>query len=651
MKSVWTFQGAIGLQTFKWSTAPMEGFEPLLAEPPSSFKYGLSDTVGNIERMTTSITLFNDGSLDSLALGTGDDLVDYEGPSLRDIRGQILRYTSEGEWVLMTPSLLVTDIRVDVGTITLNLAAREDGILGASDRLVTVDQLRGEFREGRIFQNWAHWQIHQRLDIGPGEEVTAFFQALDPGNDTVIPYLYGPQIVELQSVSSDGNWSIAGIVGYDEIPRLQSARYGTFYSTSGAPCTSADKPLPMVLSSDLYEGALLAFWHPRGNETRILLELQGEATHPARVMAQILDDHSQPLNPPFSYDPTSLQRAIDATPRMDGVVAGQFGDAASIEEILSLIAPIAGIETYLGRDNRLHFVTIPETLEPTFHLDPYDTFPSGDDRIPGATADLASSPPLFGSTVGKVSINWPQWARTRYPVETSNNQRILSRHEGEFILEGDWIRPSKASIVLSAASEWFAYPVRVVTIPTHVDIMEQVEPGTIITFQVPSLPGNQRRVGMVRSIEVVPSDETAFVTIADLGWEGMVVNGVLDSFYNWIAIQPSAGASIFLEETSGLVQISGAGFKPHDVGRTLWVFGSRFSQNNRSYKIVSVEGSTQIIVSPKPWYFDSWTEDGSGTALVMKNAGTDDFASVEGKIAGSSEPFFENGERAYRFSR
>lgn len=644
MRSVWTLEGQIRGTIYKFSTAPMDGFDPVLAEPPGNFTYGLSDTVGAIERLDVQVTLINDGRFDQLAMGTSGGFIDFEGPSFRDFRGQICRYTAEGVQVRMTPPLRVSAIDVEVGTITLTLQALEQGALGPSSKLSTVS----EWRNRTIYRRWSHPRLSQILNI-PNEDIPGFFQALiDASNDEIIPWLYGPQVVELKPVSSDGVWQIAGIIDPATTnTMIVGGHYLTYYRASGTLTSADDSPLALVVASHDHVGDLLVFYVPGGKDTEILVDLAFREENPVTIIGRILDDHAAP----GSYDVASLEAAKSSAVRLEGVVAGQYGDAASIEEILAAIAPIAGIEAYLGIDGKLHFVSLPENLTPTAHIDPYDIYPSGTDRIPAATASLASNPPLYGSVVGKISIDWPAWSKAIYPHETGNDHRIVSNAEGEVRLEGAWIRPDKATVALSAATEWFGYPVRLVTIPTHISVMESIEPGSIVTFQVPTLPGSERRIGIVRFIEIAPADETAFVTVGDLGWEGMVKNGVLDSFHNWVLYQPQPGETITLNFAAGTITFSEGKFDTDLIGRNVWVFGSPIALNNRSYLIVAQPDRNTLAVSPPPPFNSSFVEDGSLKAVVLKNAGTDDYSSIEGKIAASSQPNFKNEERAYRFSR
>lgn len=651
--AVWTLEGMLGDQPIRWSTAPLAGFEPWLVEPPGAFRYGLGDVVGVIERLSVTVTVVNDrGALDALALGSSEDGVDWEGPSLRDLRGRIYRYTGPDQRLEMTPPLVVSAMAVGVGTITLTLVADEHRILGPSAALATVE----EWRQSEIELEWAHARVPGLVDVPEAELAAAFRSAIKPGNHTQIPWLYGSTSVRLQSVSEDGAWKVAGIVTAEHLAATQGwgdyMIHWLYRPGSHEPLVSTgDRAFPCYFRSSEHPGLLLAF-RCLNPEVELDHRFDAETLTPVSIIRRILDDHAEEGAP---YDFDSAARAEQASHRLTQVIGGAYADSATVEEVLAAIAPICGVEAYLHRDGRLHFAVLPspeEEAAPVAELDPYDIFPGTTDHIPAAEAQLVAAPPAFGAVAGTISIDWPESLMEAYPIATGTDRRRASDAEGEVRLEGAWIFPPRASVALSAAADWYSYPIRLVSIPTHISILERVEPGDVIAFRAPTLPGGQRRLGMVRHIEVRPADETAVVTVGDLGWEGMIRTGVLDSFENWIVFEPPVGTTVQLAASAATITLSVPAFSAEDVGRRIWVRGASLSSNNRSYRITALVSANAVRVEPAPAANQSWTETGQRGLLVMRAADhPTDPEVIGGKIAVSDEPLFDNGERAYRFSR
>src|SRR5690606_16070379 len=196
----------------------------------------------------------------------------------------------------------------------------------------------------------------------------------------------------------------------------------------------------------------------------------------------------------------------------------------------------------------------------------------------------------------------------------------LLTDEGEVRLSGAWIHPPRASAVLSEAAEWYSWPIRLITIPTHVSILDQVRPGDIIAWRAPTLPGPERRLGIVRRFEIVPGSELVHVTVGDLGWEGMIRTGVLDTIERWILYEPTLGTVISLDANEATLQLSAPVFSPADVGAHIWVRGSPTLTNRRSYRITEVLSSTQVRLDPAPIVSQTWIDFGLRTILVMRVA-------------------------------
>lgn len=657
MSAVWTFEGELHGAPVRWcsASAPMLGFDPLLLSS-GTIRYGLGDTVGVPQRLSVELTIANDrGALDALALGVSEDGVDWEGPSLRELRGRIYRYTGPGHRVALTPPLVVAELGMDVGMITIQLVADEHAILGPSAALSTVE----DWRSDTLQLEWCDPFAATVVGVNDHELPGAFAASLRAGNTTIIPWLYGPTAVRLEAVSEDAVWRIAGMVTEEHAAALKSEgtfwNYWNFYAgPGGKPLLSQDRAYPVLLRHGERPGLLLVFATIADKDVDIehRFDAASASLPPVEIVRRILEDHAASEDP---YDIGSAVRADDATRRLTGVVAGTYADAATVEEVLAAIAPICGVEVYLHLDGRLHFATLPTPEEegtPVAEIEPYDIFPSGTDHIPAAVAQIVAAPPSFGAVAGRISIDWPESRMDAYPIQTSSDHRQISDAEGEVRLEGAWIHPPRASVALSAAAEWYGYPIRLVSIPTHISIMEKVQPGDVIAWRAPTLPGSERRLGMVRYIEILPGDETAMVTVGDLGWAGMIRHGVLDSFEHWIVFEAPIGTSVTLSSSTSTITLSVAAFAPEDVGRRIWVRGAGNSANNRSYRITSLVNPNTVRVEPAPFTSQSWTEAGGRGLLVMRAADhPTDPDVIGGKIAVSDTPVYANDERAYRFAR
>src|SRR5690606_39891618 len=117
----------------------------VLFRSSGTIRYGLGDTVGVPQRLSVEISIANDrGALDALVLGVSEDGVDWEGPSLRDLRGRIYRYTGPDQRVAMTPPLVVAELRMDVRMMTIPPVAVAHARLGPSAARSAAGALRSD---------------------------------------------------------------------------------------------------------------------------------------------------------------------------------------------------------------------------------------------------------------------------------------------------------------------------------------------------------------------------------------------------------------------------------------------------------------------------------------------------------------------------
>src|SRR5690606_3657390 len=127
---------------------------------------------------------------------------------------------------------------------------------------------------------------------------------------------------------------------------------------------------------------------------------------PMQIIRRIIEDHSA-----GSIDSVSADIADVRTRRLENVIGGVIETGTTVQEVLSTLAPIRGIEAYITIDGRLAFSVLPapeDGMQPVLELDVYDVYPTGPDRIPGATSRSTLRPPMFGSVADVISIDWPQ---------------------------------------------------------------------------------------------------------------------------------------------------------------------------------------------------------------------------------------------------
>lgn len=665
MDAVWTLESGSRL----WSTAPLPGYEPIIRSI-GTLQWGLGDVVGAIERPSLDVVVANPNrELDDLLIGRDADGFDWHGPRLLGSRWRLYRITPDTKRAL-SPQMVVTEVEADVGSIRMQLLADEMHLLGPSRSMATLE----DWRTSVLQVEWAHETAASWLGLASSADLASVFRAAIPAFDQrQIPWIYGPAVTPAEVISEDGVWRLVGMITPEHLQMLQWASAPwerALYARERRPVRYEDRVFPVVLRSSTLRGLLLVLVSQGTPDVDLLYVLDFATTDPRlpdairqspmQIIRRIIEDHSA-----GSIDSVSADIADVRTRRLENIVGGVFETSATVQEVLSTLAPICGIEAYITIDGRLAFSVLPapeDGMQPVLELDAHDVYPTGPDRIPGASARSTLRPPMFGSVADVISIDWPQSRMDAYPVATRLDHRRVRRNpgipiplltdEGEVRLSGAWIHPPRASAALSEAAEWYGWPIRLITIPTHVSILDQVRPGDIIAWRAPTLPGPERRLGIVRRFEIIPGSELVHVTVGDLGWAGMLRTGVLDTIEQWILYEPTLGTTISLDASAATLELSAPVFSAADVGAHIWVRGSPSVANRRSYAITEVISSTRVRLDPAPRVSEAWGDPGLRTILLMRVADHARYGrQVDGRIAVSEAARLPAGSPAYRFAR
>lgn len=669
---VWIFEGTVGDVTVKWSTAALAGYEPRMVEPPSSITLGLSPTIGALERPSFSISVATHG-IESLLVGHGSEEVDFWESSVIGLSGRLYRVEvardgTRTKRTISPPSVATGATRVEQGVVSVSLAADEEPLVGHSVNLSTVE----DWRTGAVSVYEIAEQIYERLrTVDPQEVVSRFQGELETNLRMHVPWLYGAATVPVQSISREkGRWQMVGIVSEEYVLDLIHKDLSLRYADSGERVVfQSTGPWPLFLQHDSVEGVLMvlltdlsAIKGQQAEHREIVFSHLGAFENPAQIVGLLFADHAG--KSVEAYDTDSLDRVRSRLTRWEGIIGGSYGDAATIRELLECISEWTGLEYFHNEKGRIEFVPFP-TLDdlPEFsqRIVPADALPTGPEGIPAVAVETPDAAGSFGAPAAIVSVQWAQHQMDAWPQHTrSDMRRSYTQVEGEqreLQLDGSWINPLRSSPALSAVAGRVAHPIRLVSIPTYIEALDEwegVRPGRMVRFRAPTIPdGDRERIGMVRSVEIRPGDEVAVLTIADIGYAGMVRYGVLDSWGNWVRHLPDVGDRVQLHSgnratfTPGMLTLA-------DVGRTLWITRPFGGGNRKSLRISAMLDASNAVldgtVSAETIIEDS-ANPGDKRFYIMDTAHIDADDHPD-KIAGAdrSTGRFDDGSRGYRYS-
>src|SRR5690606_24143176 len=401
MDAVWTLEGSSGL----WSTSPLPGYEPIIRSI-GTLQWGLGDVVGAIERPSLDVVVANPNrELDDLLIGRDADGIDWHGPRLLGSRWRLYRLTGPNQKRAMSPQMVVTEVEADVGSIRMQLLADETHLLGPSRSMATLE----DWRTSVLEVEWAYEPAVSWLGLSSPSELASAFRAAVPAFDQrQIPWIYGPAVAPAEVISEDGVWRLVGMITDEHLQFLKWASLPwerALYARERRPVRYEDRVFPVVLRSSSLRGLLLVLVSQEPPDVDLLYVLDFARSDPSlpdpirqspmQIIRRIIEDHSD-----GSIDPMSAGIADVRTKRLENVVGGVYETGATVQEVLSTLAPICGIEAYITIDGRLAFSVLPapeDGMQPVLELDTYDVYPTGPDRIPGATSRTTLRPPMFGA--------------------------------------------------------------------------------------------------------------------------------------------------------------------------------------------------------------------------------------------------------------
>lgn len=641
----WAFRGRLGSDLIAWGTTvlhqPAGAIRAVLVEPPSGFQIGPSFAIGEPppQVSTTLVVADPDGDI---AARLQPDRRGGVALSGRLLVGELGPDGDPLFEVEVSPTLYVSGaVRHHDGLTTIPVASDYSRILGPSIALWSVmDVLGAELVRVSIQGIRDNSAMLDYLDSRP--ETFLFEEALSvlkQNEATIVPWLYDPCITELIPLCDDyPRYWVGGVVSP---PRYPSVIVGDF---SGAVRPYNDMSLNLglkdwrqkigeFLATITIEDALgnkrevsvlmyMAPEPPEDEAQRILRACRVPdgvfaGRSPPELLRQLVVDHAPAGED--GIDQTSYQRASrTARSLYSGVCGGVFGrDGGTIAEALQYIAPICGMRTWIGANDRLHMAlggysyedaqaakgTLPELVEG-------DIYPRDTSYSPAWETEIAGDPDDDQGGVARVSIQWTDDQVAMYPIETLATSPVLGSGPGsmerERILRGEWIVPQRGRDVIGALQASVAgEPVRAQLV-THLDLPDRVLlPPQLIRITHPrglGLPGMgwNRRLARIEVAELIPGEDAKRLTVTDLGPSERMRLGLLDSVTPWIVDRAGTGENLiilFISDNIWEVWNLARFATNIEEGMTLWTPGAAREDMRRSWRVVEISGA-QVYVMP-----------------------------------------------------
>lgn len=682
----WAFIGTCGDTEIRWSTQPIEGYEPRLIEPPAAWAVGMvSSASGTVELASSSLTLDNaDGALNrfflGMPLGSTNEGEEYLDSSLLDLKGRLCRVVVVSQNTVrveeMSPPMVLSgEVTSSPGRLEVSLVADAEGTLGRARSLQTVWELTEEKDFEVVYAGGAVREIY-KADLNPDAAWEAIRSLSEEHADAVVPWIYGGSPVKLLQIGRGDLCHYIEGVGLEEesvgsAPVLKTIRdgqsqlvpfaghayrFGVRIGDVELVCYTIPES---VLKDSGVEGELWAVpqvlpWHPTEDMVRLLEEQcpGGEdAFHPADLM-QLGDSM------------TDIRQAF----------AGVIESETTVGEILGMICAALGLRAWIGMDGKLAFALRDpprsewEGVVGLPVIEPHDDLPVSLDGMPSWSEVLQSDPDDVRSAASRVFIEWQEWARVLYPESTrttlSQDVELPIPTAKERIIPGDWLHPSNGYKVLALAIDRAAWPIRSVSVAVPLAVM-QIPIGSYV--RVSSDWGHkgiglgwEGRLARLVRIEVRPGDECAVATLEDMGSSEAVVPAMLDSYENWILMDfREMGGAGFLfrhvkvdgEDRGFVLGFDAYGFTPYR-DMTIWALPSRWPgrEGECSYRVLDddyeVGGLYGVLVDPP--MFPSPVPVAASEVLVMNTYVTGMDGMRPGYIAAASDDRGRLTEDNYR---
>lgn len=647
----WAFIGQAGGVEIRWSTTPLEGFEPRLIDAPAAWSVGPSSSAsGNPELPSTSLEIDNgDGALSRLFLGvppgSADSVEEYQGDSLLDLRGALHLVTVDSAGEITTrqmspPMVLSGPVVSSVGSLSISLAADANGALGAARSL-------------RTLRDWLALPGAEVIEMG--DNVAEIFEhhaspraAWDAlrgsESDQIVPWVYGGAPFKLTQVIEGDVCFFVGAVLDQVSPSAVDPTYDLFQVISirdGKPTSPRWSAWGWSYRVRVDGRVLLCFAIPEaelefyGVEGEMWCRPERSARLPTEILRRVLADHCP--GGVSAFDAGTLADAGDGLAHLSGALAGLLETETTIGEVLEHVCPAIGLRSWIDVDGVLKFaLRDPPRSEwkgraPQFVLEAHDDLPLTTDGMPSWSETLPTDPDDVGSAASHVAIDWPQWATTVFPRQTAPRQTIPSEWvhplAAELRISGQWIHPDAGDAVLDLAEDRAAWPVRTISFATNLDLADVpiCSYGHVSSEWGHAVDGfgvEGRLVRLVR-LDVRPGDFVVVATLEDMGAVDALVESKLDSRANWIAFTPPGnGPGLTMRTVAsggvhyGLIEGLGSYLVTPQADQTIWGPPSTYPGRvgEASYRLIGPGlggwmvdppplpiGSAPVVVSDSDW--------------------------------------------------
>lgn len=640
------------------------------------------------ERASTQITLSNaDRALDRFLVGTSGRVgTSFVGSSFLDFRGKVFRVLVAADGTMTeipySPTMIVAGPIDDVpGEVHLTLAVDDSHVFAASE---SIKPLSHYLEATEYAPSWnsaplrGYFKIPNRNPATyPWDRLSGAAIAQKLNREVSIPWIYGNTPVRLIKVAKETEtWYVAGIIAdadpiinleyrlvaedngklVEILPEIENGIWNflvDFGPNETLVCFCAIKPENKYLEKDLW-----------------LLPSLRPAWNPVHMVRQLIVDHSK--GGLAAIDTASLNAAVSTTSRYTGCIAGVYEDSSSVAGVLENIAPLVGLRTWIGVDDKLHFsvlgiskAELGSDISNLPEIVPSDDYPRSTDGFPSWRGTLPTDPDDPGAALSRVTLEWPEILTKIFPAETNQDRSSYTRKtklagEVEQRLKGDWIDPLYAGPLIQAVLSRSARPTRTAEIATHASVAT-IPIGSLVRVTHPFGAGGwDRRLARLLGVEVRPAEHAAIATLEDLGPVEDLRPGKLDTLSNWITQNwNGSGIKLTLSNEYAQIQTSSTVFASSMVGGTVWVQGSANPAANRSYKIVSVPDGKTAIVSPIPPVNEVINASPSGTPLeksawlIVHTQTTKGPGFREGYIRGANlvTGKFDDGTDGFQFLR
>lgn len=643
-----------------WATRPVRHpddglIEGRLLSAPDSIVSGIPETYGAMpERTSVAISLDNtDRALDAWFIGGTGAEDEYGGDSFLTLRGKLWLGLkgADGQNIekALTPTLCCAGSPTFAeGRIVLPMASRDEGILGPTSKLITVEELKGADAlaagDARLLDGSVLTFPTEEWKIRRGR----FTESLD----AVVPCAYGRSAIELTPVAKGGRY--LAFLSMSE-PRIDDATAWVFEQEKFEAHEFRTDRLwlwKIQVSVERDDGTTLTPWvvgldlrqvadevadrrsyliPPASNHTGMP---DGVLATPANIAKQIVIDLSGLGS--AAVDSASFQRASKALPRA-GICGGVVRSDAALAEVLTHICAF-GLALTVESDDRLHCHVVGGwSAEEKQQAESGDLTHIGMWEIGEGT--WAERLPVGSSERGapatRVSVDWSSEQAEFWPARYRRQRApglaaAQMSQESEARISGAWIFPPNADDALSTMASRRVFATRRVGFVVLSPWPAALARGSLLRVSHPwgmggGGAGYSQRLMRLERTELSGKEHACRVVLEDLGPVESIRPGLLDTITNWMKYAPSAdNCAIGIVGGDTWISFDTPVADPSWVGCTLGIWRPGNPSNRGTYRIVAVGGANDVQVD-RPFLADDYIDSPTPRApidepwIVLKN--------------------------------